>query len=180
MAFLVTAVVLVGALCAVDLLLTFAVIRRLREHTRLLSTASGGPPAGIGVGEEVGGFTVSTVDGEQLSDVSVSDGTVVAFLSVSCQPCREKLPALVRYAGAVPGGRDRVLAVVVGDAGEAEAFVAELRPVSRVVVEGYGGPVGAAFKTRAYPSILQVGRSGQDRLVVTADRVDLDRVAAAA
>lgn len=41
MPFLVTAVVLVGLLCAVDLLLTFAVLRRLREHTEELGRLSG-------------------------------------------------------------------------------------------------------------------------------------------
>jgi hypothetical protein len=40
MHFLIAAVVLVGLLCAVDLLLTFAVLRRLREHAQRLGRLS--------------------------------------------------------------------------------------------------------------------------------------------
>ena len=39
MPILIAAVVVVGCLCLLDLLLTFGVIRRLREHTSMLTAA---------------------------------------------------------------------------------------------------------------------------------------------
>ena len=46
MPILIAAVVVVGGLCLLDLLLTFGVIRRLREHTSMLTGAGGGLRAG--------------------------------------------------------------------------------------------------------------------------------------
>lgn len=169
--------VFVGLLCALDLILTLGVVKRLREHTELLSAVSGPPPA-LAVGDEVGAFSAATVDGEPVSREALADGTLVGFFSPSCRPCREKLPDFVRLARS--GGRSRTLAVVVGDAEEAVPFVTELRSVARVVVEQSSAePVGAAFKAAAYPTVLRVGADDDGRLVVRQDRVDLGRASVA-
>ncbi|QIS07980.1 hypothetical protein [Nocardia arthritidis] len=173
MTFLLCGVVLVGLLCALDLLLTVGVIKRLREHTDLLSNRDRAPM--IGVGEEIGEFEASTVDGERLSTELLGDETLVAFFSPSCGPCKEKLPKFVAYARAaeIP----RPVAVVVGAAHEAEEFVAALRPVARVVVESADGAMGTAFRAQAYPTVLKVGPDRWGKLVVQANRVDLDQPA---
>lgn len=180
MPFLIAAVVLVGLLCTLDLILTLGVIRRLREHTELLSQRpEGGLRPALPVGGEVGEFTTSTVDGETLTRDALREETVVAFFSPGCQPCEEKLPRFVEYARAVPGGRLRVLAAVVGDAGEAGALVAELSPVARVVVEEHDGALSAAFQAKMYPTVLLVAPDGSGRPVVIDDQVKLDRPVAA-
>ncbi|MET7301346.1 hypothetical protein [Embleya sp. NPDC005575] len=169
-------------MCALDLVLTLGVIRRLREHAELLSSGGGsGDPLDMAVGEEVGEFSTSMVDGEPLTRGMLAEETLVAFFSPGCEPCREKLPRFVEHARTLPGGRDRVLAAVVGDAGEAAAFVAELSPFARVVVEaGPDDALGRAFRARSYPTLLRVAPDDAGRLVVTANRVDLGRSAAAA
>jgi hypothetical protein len=177
MFFLTTAVVLVGLLCALDLVLTLGVIRRLREHTDLLAELRGGPGV-IAVGEPVDEFVTSTVDGEEFGSAALTGETLVAFFSPDCRPCKEKMPWFIEYARTRPGGRDQVMAVVVGDADEAAPAAADLSPVARVVVEAAGGPLNTAFKVRAYPSVLVVERTG-GRLLVRSNQVDLEQPATA-
>ncbi|MFF7250700.1 hypothetical protein ACFZBU_43360 [Embleya sp. NPDC008237] len=177
MRFLVVAVILVGLLCALDLLLTLGVVKRLRRHAELLDARVRDaddvrlPIAEIG--SVVADFTTVSVDGRELTTRDVADDTLVAFLSPNCAPCREKLPDLVAYAAALPGEPDRVLAVVTGERAQCAAFVGELSPVARVVVEPPGGPVGRAFATSAYPATLRVRRVADGRLAVVDNDVEL-------
>jgi thiol-disulfide isomerase/thioredoxin len=173
----ITVMALVGSLCALDLILTYGVIRRLREHTKLLSElrgAGGGAPA-LPEGSVVGDFTTSSVDAELVGPAALPGETLVGFFSPGCGPCVAMLPRFVEYARAVPGGRDRVLGVVVGESGEADEFVHDLREVARVVVETHEGPVSTAFQVRAYPTVLKVAPDDEQRLVVTKSEVNLDR-----
>ncbi|MEQ4301017.1 redoxin domain-containing protein [Plantactinospora sp. B6F1] len=175
MPFLIAALVITGLLCVLNLILTLGVIKRLREHTELLSTIAQGPPA-IEVGQVVGEFETTTVDHEALTRDALTGDTLVAFFSPTCGPCKEKLPKFVEHVRALPG-RDRSLAVVVGDRDQAQAFVADLRPVTRVVVEAGDGALSSAFRARAYPTLLRVGRDDAGRLVVTANKVEVDQPA---
>jgi len=99
----------------------------------------------------------------------------VAFFSPTCQPCREKMPVFVDYARAFPGGRERVLAVVVGDTRDATSFVAALHPVARAVVENPGGTVSSAFNVQAYPTVLMTAPNASGVPTVTDNHVDLSR-----
>ncbi|MFD4948238.1 TlpA family protein disulfide reductase [Streptomyces sp. NPDC058239] len=171
---LIAAVVLVGALCALDLALTLGVIKRLHEHTELLASTRR-PAGGIDVGSEISEFETSTVDGEHLLPGLLPEQTLVAFFSPGCEPCRDKLPKFVEYARHYPGGRTGVLTVVIGDPAQSAGFVSALGPVARVVVEEHDGPLSAAFKAQSYPTVLRVERDGDGRLVVADNRVQLDR-----
>lgn len=177
MPFLVSALLLVAAVCLLNLIVTIGVIKRLREHADLLASVAGDPKHALRTGERVGDFTTATVDGTPLAAELVRDRTLVAFFSPSCAPCKEKLPRFVEFARSLPGGREQVIATVVGNS-DTDPWVAQLSPVARVVVEDNGGPLGSAFEVRAFPSILMVDRDRADRLVVTADSVDLGQPAA--
>ncbi|MGW1077954.1 TlpA family protein disulfide reductase [Streptomyces sp. NPDC002537] len=181
---LIAAVVLVGALCTLDLILTLGVVKRLREHTALISklaSSSPGRPPVIGVGEEVGEFSAVAVDGDVVTRESLVGDTLVAFFSPSCGPCHEMLPKFVEYARAVDGGRDQVLAVVVGSPDRAKSQVTELSPVARVVVEGGSEAVLAdAFQIKGFPTLLKVGQDPEGRQVIAGNQVDLDAPAVAA
>jgi thiol-disulfide isomerase/thioredoxin len=172
MPILIAAVVLVGLFCALDLILTLGIIKRLREHTELLSGRNGPKPS-IGLGEEVGEFTASTIDGESLTRDDLVGETLVGIFSPTCKPCREKLPKFVEFAQAIPGGRERVVAAVVGDAELAAELVAQLRPVARVIQEDNDGTFSAAFQLRAFPTVLMIAPNSERRLVVKEDSVDL-------
>ncbi|MFF3920224.1 TlpA disulfide reductase family protein [Streptomyces sp. NPDC001393] len=149
----------------------------MREHTELLGRAGGpgGAPPVIAVGSPVTDFVTVTLDGEQVRRDLLTDPTLVAFFSPTCEPCKAKLPRFVEYAAAMPHGRASVLAVVVGEADQAEDFVSRLAPVARVVVENHDGPLSTAFQAEAYPTVLMIADDDQGRPVVRSNRVDLER-----
>ena len=187
---LVAAVVVLGLVSLVNLLLTLGVVRRLREHTSQLANIPGPTGAtGPAIGSTVAAFATRTLDGEPITRDGLADQTLVAFFSPGCAPCEELRPAFVRHAATLPGGRERVLAVLTAPDGpgpdrapgqiqgqvqgqvqghaegqaqvHAEA-VAELAAVARVVVEAPGAElVGAAFGVRRYPTLCVVGADGR-------------------
>ncbi|MFD8001130.1 TlpA family protein disulfide reductase [Streptomyces mirabilis] len=165
---LTAAVVLVAVLCLLDLLLTVGVIRRLREHTEIIAPIR--QQSGIRTGDDVGEFSVLSVDGEPLGRESLTDDSVVAFFAPDCQPCKAVIPDFIRWAEADENGRERRIAVVIGDASLSRELVTMLRPVAQVVVEEPLGTVSTAFRTSATPTVLRVGTI-RGRTVVTSDRV---------
>ncbi|MEV0150232.1 MULTISPECIES: hypothetical protein [unclassified Nonomuraea] len=175
MPYLVAIMVLVGVLCLVDLLLTLGVVRRLREHTKLIDAlyevvGAGGPPgagASLPIGEAVGDFDATTVDDVRVTRDGLPEGTVVAFLSPDCRGCHEQLPELTSWAAR--HDRSRVLAVVDGRSGDPAELVTTLSPVAQVIVERTSPQVAEAFKVQAFPTFFQVAAGG--KLLATAPRV---------
>ncbi|HSK95084.1 MAG TPA: TlpA disulfide reductase family protein [Euzebyales bacterium] len=162
MVYLAAAVAVVGALCLLDLVLTFGVIRRLREHTRMLATVPQGMtnPLGIAVGEAPGEFSATTTSGETVSRAQLSGPTLVGFFAPGCEPCATELPRFVERAGDMPGGQQQALAIVIDGADDESGYRERLEPVARVVVERHDGPLQAAFRVAAYPTIYLLGHDG--------------------
>ncbi|MEV0229532.1 TlpA disulfide reductase family protein [Nonomuraea sp. NPDC050786] len=180
MPLLLAAVILVGALCLLDLVLTFGVIRRLREHTahleKLLKGAPPDDPAQM-LGERVGEFAATTTDGEPVSRDLLSGETVVAFFSPTCAPCREKAPGFAAQVHSRGLDRQQVMAVVAGEDGDDGTEMARmLAPAARVVMDRGEQPVADAFKVSAFPSFCLVDAEG----VVRAVGSDLERLLVAA
>ncbi|GGT03408.1 hypothetical protein GCM10010156_71630 [Planobispora rosea] len=183
MAVMWAALLLVGAICLLDLFLTLGVVRRLREHTahleKLMQGGGAMPATGLPeAGAVVGAFEARTLDGEEISRDVLSGETLVAFFSPGCKPCLEKLPGFLEHARHRIGGRSLILAIVAGG-DSSEEMVQALRPVSRVVVEdGYDGPVARAFHVSEYPAFCLVDSEGTivaaegdvTRLALPADR----------
>ncbi|GAA3166186.1 TlpA family protein disulfide reductase [Nonomuraea roseoviolacea] len=175
MSYLIAVVALLCALCLVLLLVTLGLVRRIREHTKLLDALyeqvdlMGPLPAGAGpaVGDVVAEFAATTVDGAPVTRDLLPDGTVVAFLSPDCAGCHEQLPELASWAA--EQDRERVLAVVDGRSGDPGSLVATLTPVAQVVVDDAAAPVGSAFGVRSYPTFFQVATGG--RLLAVAPRI---------
>ncbi|MFE7117316.1 TlpA family protein disulfide reductase [Streptomyces sp. NPDC057654] len=197
MAYLIAAVVLVGALCLLDLLLTVGLIRRLRAQQPARTPSYAGGIAGKGTdqvtdqwtgggtdaamdegmlppGAIVGTFETRTVDDRTLRNrdlgvgVKAGAGAVVVFLSPGCPPCHAQLP---RVAAALGGASvNGAVAVVAGGSdgdSETEQMVQELGALTTVVRESIAGPVTEAFGVRAFPSMCRVRAVG-DELVVEA------------
>ncbi|MFG2000327.1 TlpA family protein disulfide reductase [Spirillospora sp. NPDC048911] len=149
MAYLTAAVVLVGVLCVLNLTLTLAVIRRLREqgHGHAVSAT---PPVALKPGSRPAAFTATTTAGEQVSAADLTG--LVGFFSAGCEPCHAMLPHFAERAGAM--GRADVLAVIGGND---EELAAALAPVARVVVEDHDGPVAGAFQNSWTPAVYLLG-----------------------
>ncbi|MEU0939481.1 hypothetical protein [Embleya sp. NPDC005971] len=176
MPYLIAAVVLVGALCLLDLLLTVGLVRRLRAEQARGPHPSAQPIDDDGMlppGALVGAFETHTLDGRPLRRRDLDTGTVVVFMSPGCPPCHEKLP---RVAAALRATRaEAALVVIAGGPAtdpDTRGMIEELAPVARVVHESIDGPVTEAFAARAFPVMCRVRAVG-DELVVEAvgDRV---------
>jgi cytochrome oxidase Cu insertion factor (SCO1/SenC/PrrC family) len=158
MPYVVATLVLLGLLCALNLLLTVGILRRMRAQ----STAGPGSLFALRPGSAVGEFAVTTADGEPLTAATLT-GTV-AFFSADCPACHDTLPDFLAYAR--EQGRDNVLAVVGGGDPDTVRALAE---VARVVPADLdGGPVAAAFRNTWTPALYVVAGG---RVVATAGRV---------
>jgi hypothetical protein len=160
MVYIVAALVLVAAVTVLNLVFTLGVIRRLREHTGLISKGLGhdSPAEGVlAVGERVPAFEATTVDGISLTHRSLAEGAMVAFFSPSCQPCQERLPEFLERAAAAPAD---AFAVVVGDEAETAEMVAKLRPAVRVLTGSAAEPMIKAFDADTFPALYRMADGG--------------------
>ncbi|MEJ3651517.1 hypothetical protein WEH80_00730 [Actinomycetes bacterium KLBMP 9759] len=152
--------ILVGLLVVLDLLLTFGVIRRLREHTELLSQRPSMPDIIAAPGTTISPFAATTVEGDVIADADLVGGTMVGFFSPGCGACTEQMPAFLTAAKSHPGGQERVLAVVTGRDEDTVEQVQTLSPVARVVVVEHGHDVEKAFAVSGYPAFALMGEGG--------------------
>ncbi|NEA31266.1 hypothetical protein [Streptomyces sp. SID13031] len=172
MSYLVAAVIVVGALCGVDLLLTVALIRRLRQHLEQESETSGPIGGLVAEGTHVAQFTAVTADGEAIGADMFRSG-VIAFMSTTCKACTDQLPAFIGYLSDSGPGRDRTLAVVVGsDTPDGDHLVAELAQHAHVVREELDGPIGIGFNARVFPAFYLL----DDRLTIAGSSIDPARL----
>ena len=165
MPYLIAALVIVSALCVLNLLLTYGVIRRLREHGELLARGAQNsvPELVARPGSAVGAFRATTVDGAELTADDLVPGALVGFFSPHCRACGEQLPKFLDVSAAHPGGRERALAVVVGAGEDAAAQAAALSAGARVVVAPPGAGIEEAFGVKGYPAFALLG---EHRVVV--------------
>jgi hypothetical protein len=153
MTFLTAAVVLVGALCLFDLLLTFAVLRRLREHTEELAglresqhPAHAAFDPGVLIGQTLPGFAADADNRPE----------VVGFFDANCSTCHEHAPefaALARRAAA--------LAVVTGEGSGADELIKLLADVPTVLAGDEATRLAADLGVDAVPLFLRVNEHGK-------------------
>jgi hypothetical protein len=160
MSILAAALAIVGVLCALNLLLTFGVIRRLREHTALLSDVSvpDSPIMGLKPGDRPGPFSAVTAGGAAI------DGArglrVVGFFSTSCSICPERVPMFVDYLAKHRVPAERVLAVVNGHETTPAPYLDTLRAVAQVCTEAHDGPIARAFRVTGFPAFALLDEHG--------------------
>jgi hypothetical protein len=152
-ALLIALAVFAGALCLLNLVLTLGVVRRLREHAERIAELSPEPPNAMrAVGTLVEPFDASSVEGRPLSREGLRGLTLVGVFSPDCPACAERLPLFLDYAGSFAGGRDQVIALVVGTPQEAADHVAALSPVAHVVVASMQDSITQALGVRGFPA----------------------------
>jgi hypothetical protein len=156
MPFLIAAVVLIGAVTALNLLLTLAVIRRLRQPGTGAARSFIDPDLPeLPAGSPVPPFRAETVSGRTITAQSLSGSEAVyAFFDSGCSSCRPTIPRLIAYAerrGLTP---HQVVAVVGGDPADAGDYLSALDGRASVVVEDTLGPVAEAFAIHSFPAFV--------------------------
>jgi len=176
--FIVAALAFVGALCVLNLVLTLGVVRRLRQHSELLSGKSqtlAAPGDGmLPVGASPSEFEATTVTGQIVSRAEISGTTLLGFFSPECSQCLKYAPEFAAYVAGLPVAERRALAVVVGPEGETQELVTSLGDALQVVVEPAGGAVSSAYQVAGFPCLGVVTDGG---MVVESD-LTIDRLRA--
>lgn len=155
--FLTAAVVLVGATCLLNLVLTLGLIRRMRQYGHLLD---GLEPAEIGastrsVGSAVAPFTATAVDGSVVGPGWFTEPTLVGFFSPGCPSCKNLLPGFLAAAAT-----RRALAVVEKGPEPGDEYVGPLAEVATVLDGDESRGAIVAFGVRGFPAVCQVDAQG--------------------
>ncbi|HEV2890714.1 MAG TPA: hypothetical protein VGX28_10090 [Frankiaceae bacterium] len=149
MTLLAAVVVLLAVVTAAHLLLTFALIRRVR----LLQEQGVGGHAAEGVprvGSRVGSFETETTTGRRLTEADVADALVV-FLSPGCAPCLTLADDLLRKPPS-----EAITVFVAGEPGpDTDAMADRVARLGTVAVVGDGGGPVTAFGAEAFPSVVR-------------------------
>jgi hypothetical protein len=153
-------VVVVGIISALNLLLTFGVIRRLREHSQLIDRAmmTGISLTGLVPGDQVTSFSAADRDGNVLD--GPSGLRVVGFFSSSCSACPERVGPFLDYLSNHKVEPDETLSIMVGPKDDHPPYAERLAKVGRVCTEQDDGLASQAFKVRGFPMFFLLD-SGQ-------------------
>jgi thiol-disulfide isomerase/thioredoxin len=165
MAILAAAVILLAALVILDLVLSGAVIRRMRVYESVHNAPPdrGGLPDGSAVPE----FSASTADGDTFAAADlVGARTLLAFFATSCRHCVAAAPALADRAAQLGAeGVGVVPVLTLDEVGEIEGAAEDMRAVlakaGTLITEPRPGPVVTAFRVKATPSYVLVGSDGR-------------------
>lgn len=174
---LVAVLVLLGLLLVLNLLLTTAVIRKLRRHDELLRDFNGPSPLPrITAGDAVPAFSTQAIDGPLTAADLATAPTLIAFAAPGCSGCEEARPALIELLADRRQRGEEGWVVIADDQGDGGTLVGEFGAHARVVVEHPGdGPLHQALGVSAYPNYVLVGAGGR----VARVGADLAEVAAA-
>ena len=160
MPMLIAAVAFVGGLCALDLLLTFGVIRRLREHANMIAESGGSsrPGWGLDVGEFPAAFSALTTSGQPLG--GATGLRAVAFFASWCPVCPERVGPFLDFLSGHALARDDVLAVVVDGDGDPPPYLARLAEVATICLEPSDGEIAQAFRLTGFPAFFLLDADG--------------------
>ncbi|MDT0302461.1 TlpA family protein disulfide reductase [Streptomonospora wellingtoniae] len=163
MEILVGFVVLIGAVTLINLLLTLAVVRRLRRLDERPAAQAAAPPQldELPAGSPVPRFRSRTLAGEAItSDDLLGQETVFAFFDTGCSVCKTVIPKLAAHADA-NGLKPGQVVVVIGDQGaESGEYTRELDGVATVIVEPRMGPVAQEFGIQGVPAFVRADAEG--------------------
>ena len=161
---LAVAVVLLAIAVAANLLITFALIRRMRSGETAATSAE--PSAVPTVGAFLGDFDVTADDGQRMTRQDVADGTHrFVFVLPECGGCGELIASLTPA-----DTRDPSLTFVVAGMEHDPAtagLVSSLPADVRVVRSPLGGGVSRAFQVAAFPTVVTVTDGRVSRVSVT-------------
>lgn len=149
---LTAAVILVGVVAAADLLLSFALVRRLSALQE--RGAGGATPGAPAPGHKIGDFRVDLLaGGEFTADHLRQESAMVLFLSPHCEPCKKVIAELEHMP--VPLSRPMYV-MIAGDAQDDAvlAVAAGMPDGARVGAISHEDEIMKAFVIDGYPTIV--------------------------
>ncbi|MUL40258.1 redoxin domain-containing protein [Streptomonospora sp. PA3] len=173
MEILVGFVVLIGAVALLNLLLTMAVVRRLRQLAEQpAARGSAGPELEeVPAGSPVPSFRSRTLPGEPVTSESLlGRETVFAFFDTGCSVCKSAIPKLLAHAAEKRLTPGQVVVVVGDQGGESGEYTGRLDGAATVILEPRLGPVAQAFGIQGVPAFVRADARGT--VVTSGNTVD--------
>lgn len=159
MLILAVAVATLAALVLVDLVLSAAIIRRLRETEAKLIEMTTPPTSGLPIGATMPEF--ASPDG-QVSSTDIAGGPVlIGFFSAGCRHCPAQAEVLADRAEEIASEGVRVVSVLTVGEGMTDELAPTLTKAGPLIVEGDQGTVTAAFQVQGTPSFVMFGADGR-------------------
>lgn len=150
---LTAAVVVLAVAVTLNLLITFAMIRRLKANE--LAAQQEADSFRPIVGAAVGDFSAAATDGSTWDSTTLATGThTVVFLLPNCGGCTSLVNRL-----APAEQPDRSIVVVVSGAADDPSTVSLIQTIPadlRLVVAQLGSAVSQAFGVATFPTVVQV------------------------
>jgi hypothetical protein len=158
---LTAAVVVLAAITVLNLAVTLAVVRRLREMPAA-APANPGAVGGPAPGEVAPEFSAVTVDGTGIEGPALRRRTtLVGFFNTSCESCGEAAPDFAAAAADLNRAGMAALAIVeIVDGDDPTEFTARLGPDATVVVEPGPGDVLKRYLPKGTPAFYLVNAEG--------------------
>jgi hypothetical protein len=171
---LLAAVVVLAALVLLDLALTLAVIRRLREQAQQRPTVPVDPLVQQMLGRTVPEVDAVATDGTEITAEWLRATSFVAFVATGCGTCHDELPQLRAHLEQrrAAGARSLVVVDGVGD----DELVTVLQDVVPVVVESYGEgerTLIGGFDVNGFPTYLELEGGAVTQVIMTMADVPL-------
>jgi hypothetical protein len=159
MALLSVIVAVLTVLVFVNLVLSAAIIRRLRETETTLIELRTPPETGMPIGSRMPEFR--SANGELNRGDLAGEPAVIAFFSTGCSHCPAQAEQLAARADEVAGTGTRVVSVLAVAEGTTDDLTPTLRKAGLLLTES--GPDGlmATFGETATPSFLLFDAEGQ-------------------
>jgi hypothetical protein len=158
---LIAVVVVVGIVAGADLMLSFAVIRRVAALQDRMQGAGGsgaGAATSPAVGHQIGDFEVEMLTGGVFTLADLMDGaSVVIFLTTTCEPCQAAIAELRELPA--PLSFPMYVLINATDQDQENAVLnvaADMPPGTRVAEISASHPVMRAFGIDGFPSALGV------------------------
>jgi hypothetical protein len=149
-------VVVVGVVAAADLLLSFAIIRRLAHVEERGGGRAGGNHGSPAIGHQVGEFRAELLSGGDFTRAGLA-GTraLVVFMMTGCEPCKRVLAELRELPAPLPFPLYILITVTQRDS-DALGMTAGLPEGAHIGVVSADDAVTRAFAIDGYPTTLDV------------------------